>query len=71
MVDETAQEIMARYRRRDPYISLGQALALDVLSKRYQPLLETVQRRARLQRAAELQSVRQSLFGNNRGGGSS
>ena len=71
MVDETAQEIVARYRRRDPYISLGQALALDVLSKRYQPLLETAQRRARLQRAAELQSVREAFFGNNRGGGSS
>ena len=67
MVDETAQEIMARYRRRDPYISLGQALALDVLSKRYQPLLETAQRRARLQRAAELQSVREAIFRNSRG----
>ena len=59
---------MARYRRRDPYISMGQALALDILSKRYQPLLETAQRRARLQRAAELQSVRESLFRDNRGG---
>ena len=68
MVDETAQEIMARYRRRDPHISLGQALALNVLSKRYQPLLETAQRRARLQRAAELQSVRETVFRNNRGG---
>ena len=71
MVDETAQEIMARYRRRDPYIFLGQALALDVLSKRYQPLLETAQRRARLQRAAELQSVREAISRNNRGGRSS
>ena len=62
---------MARYRRRDPYISLGQALALDVLSKRYQPLLKTAQRRARLQRAAELQSVREAVFRNNRGGRSS
>ena len=70
MVDETGQEIMARYRRRDPYISLGQALALDVLSKRYQPLLETAQRRARLQRAAELQAIREAIFRNNRGGGS-
>ena len=71
MVDETAQEIMARHRRRDPYISMGQALALDILSKRYQPLLETAQRRARLQRAAELQAVREALFRNNRGGRSS
>ena len=53
---------MARYRRRDPYVSVGQALALDILSKRYQPLLKTAQRRARLQRAAELQSVRQAIF---------
>jgi len=52
VVDETAQEIMARYRRRDPYVSMGQALALDILSKRYQPLLKTAQRRARLQRTA-------------------
>ena len=71
MVDETAQEIMARYRRRDPHISLGQALALNVLSKRYQPLLETAQHRARLQRAAELQSVREAISRNNRGGRSS
>ena len=71
MIDETAQDIMARYRRRDPYISLGQALALDVLSKRYQPLLETAQRRTRLHRAAELQAVREALFRDNRGGRSS
>ena len=71
MVDETAQEIMARYRRRDPYVSMGQALALTVLSKRYQPLLETAQRRARLERAAELQSVREADMRNNRGGHSS
>ena len=62
---------MARYRRRDPYISLGQALGLNILSKRYQPLLEKAQRRARLQRAAELQSVREAIFRNNREGRSS
>ena len=67
MVDETAQEIMARYRRRDPHISLGQALALNVLSECYQSLLETAQHRARLQRTTELQSVREAIFRNNRG----
>ncbi len=61
--DDTADEIFARYRRRDPHVSRAQGLALDILNKRYTPLLVAAREKLEAQRAAEAEELRRRLFG--------
>ena len=63
MTDETADEVLARYRRRDPHVSRFQALALDTLNKRYTPLLVAAREKLDAQRAAERAELCRKLFG--------
>lgn len=63
MTNETADEVHARYRRRDPYVSRAEALALDTLNKRYSPLLVAAREKREAQRAVERAELRQKLFG--------
>ena len=63
MTDETADEVLARYRRRDPHVSRAQALALDTLNKRYTPLLVAAREELEARRAAEGAELRRKLFG--------
>lgn len=63
MTDETADEVLARYERRDPYVSRSQALALDTLNERYIPLLVAAREKLEAQRAAERAELRQKLCG--------
>ena len=63
MTDETFDEVLARYRRRDPYVSRTQALALDTLNKRYTPLLFAAREKLVEQRAAERAELRRKLLG--------
>ncbi len=63
MTGDTDDEVFARYRRRDPYISRGQALALNALNKRYAPLLGAAQQKLEERRAADAEALRRKLFG--------
>ncbi|MGI9164595.1 MAG: hypothetical protein ACR2JI_16990 [Mycobacterium sp.] len=63
MTGDTADEVLARYRRRDPYVSRARALALDTLSKRYTPLLVAAREKLEVQRAVERAELRRKLFG--------
>ena len=63
MTDETDDEILARYRRRDPHVSRAQALALDTLNKRYTPLLMAAKSKLEERRAADREALRRKLFG--------
>ena len=63
VTNETADEVHARYRRRDPHVSRAQALALNTLNKRYTPLLVAARVKLEAQRAAERAELRRKLFG--------
>lgn len=65
MADETDEQILAHYRERrgDPYMNLTTARALHTLHLRYRHLSAAAQRRARLERDAELERIRRKIFG--------
>jgi hypothetical protein len=65
MVDETDEQILARYRERcgNPYMNLMTARALHTLHLRYRRLSAAAQQRARLEREAELECMRRRIFG--------
>jgi len=64
MVDETDEELLARYRKRhgNPYMNLTTARALHTLHTRYRHLSTAAQKRTRLEREAELERVRRKIF---------
>ena len=65
MADETDDQILARYRERlgNPYMNLTTARALHTLNMRYRHLSNAAQKRARLEREAELEGIRRKIFG--------
>ena len=70
MVDETDEQILARYRKRcgNPYMNLTTARGLHTLHRRYRHLGIAAQQRARLEREAELERIRRRIFGIDDGG---
>jgi hypothetical protein len=65
VADETDEELLARYRKRhgNPYMNLTTARALHTLHMRYRHLSTAAQQRARLEREAELERSRRTIFG--------
>ncbi len=65
MPDETDEDLLARYRERcgNPYMNLTTARELNALHLRYRHLSAAAQRRARLEREAELERIRRKIFG--------
>ena len=65
MADENDEQLLARYRERrgNPYMNLTTARGLHVLYMRYRHLSIAAQERARLERGAELERIRRTIFG--------
>jgi hypothetical protein len=65
MADETDEQLLARYRKRhgNPYMNLTTARGLHTLHMRYRHLNTAAQQRARLEREAELERIRRTIFG--------
>ena len=63
MTDETDDEVLTRYRHRDPHISPRQALALNTLKNRYAPLLVAARNKLEERRDSDRKALRQKLFG--------
>ena len=61
---ETDEKLLARYRERhgNPYMNLTTARALHTLHLRYRHLSAAAQHRARLEREAELERIRRTIF---------
>ena len=64
-IDETDEQILARYRERrgNPYMNLTTARALHTLHVRYRHLSSAARERARREREAELERIRRTIFG--------
>jgi hypothetical protein len=65
MADETAEQLLARYRKRhgNPYMNLTTARGLHTLHMRYRHLSAAAQQRARRDREVELEFIRRKIFG--------
>jgi len=62
MAEETEQEIVARYRASNPYITASRATALNRGEKRYRHLLVAAQNKARIEAEDKLERIRRKIF---------
>lgn len=62
MAKETEQEILARYRESNPYITATRATALNRGEKRYRHLLVAAQNKARIEAEDKLERIRRKIF---------
>jgi hypothetical protein len=62
MAKETDQEILARYRKTNPYITASRAMELNRGEKRYRHLLVAAQNKARIEAEDKLERIRRKIF---------
>ena len=62
VTDETDEQILARYRKVNPYITATKAMELSRGEKRYRHLLVAAQNKARIEAEDKLERIRRTIF---------
>ena len=62
MTDDTDEQILARYRKVNPYITATKAMELSRGEKRYRHLLVAAQKKAGIEAEDKLERIRRTIF---------